>query len=151
MATALIFRRKAGFPMPHGGVAGHVGWAFELKGGGFYCGSTENLNCMPWHPAGGDNGWWASEVSDFDGVAAKMRECHYTDFKSRDIESGNPERARDVADNCRQIGYSFTGNNCVDHVYQIIVHFGAIDLPLPLDIGYPNGWFSAIPWTYQTL
>ncbi len=65
MDNVFVFRRKIGVPMPHGGMAGHVSWGFALpEGDGFYCGSTENLNMQPWHPVGGDNGFWASEVAD---------------------------------------------------------------------------------------
>ena len=152
MDNVFAFRRKVGFPLPHGGMAGHVAWGFALpNGAGVYCGSTENLNSQPWHPVGGNNGFWASEVRMKAEMISEMRKHGYTDYKTHNLKISDAGLARRVADNCKEVGYSFVGNNCVDHVYQILTHYGALDLPLPLDAPYPNGWFSAISWTWHPL
>ena len=148
MGNVYVFRRKFGVPTPSGGLAGHVGWAFELGAGqGIYCGSTENPDAHPFHFAGDDNGWWGKPVPDENALLNEMRQRKYDDYKRHSALISLPPVARNVADNCRLIGYSFTGNNCLDHTFCILSHYGVLDMPLPFEnMCYPNSWFSALPW-----
>ncbi len=152
MGTAYVFRRKFGVPTPQHTLAGHVGWAFQLDhDAGIFCGSTENPDAHPFHAAGEDNGWWAKTVSSENELFDEMRHRTYDDFKSHTFALVRPDKAMFVANNCRLIGYSFTGNNCLDHTYEVLFHYGALDMPIPPEYGYPNAWFSALAWEEHSL
>jgi len=145
MPNAYIFRRKLGCPLPNfEGTTGHVGWAFELtQGAGICCGATENPKAHPWAPVGGDNGAWQKVVADIAELETVMRKLHYDDYKIVPVTVCDIEQALTVVANNARVGYSAFGNNCLDHTYQVLLHYCALTLPIPTFYPLPNAWFSA--------
>ncbi|HEY3332346.1 MAG TPA: hypothetical protein VGK19_20120 [Capsulimonadaceae bacterium] len=148
--TAFVFRRKVSVPLGNGGSAGHVAWGFTV-GDVIVCGGTENTGMHEWIPVGVDNGSWHREVKSIAEMEEVMREGNYEDYKSLKVLTPDPDAALRVVANNEVIGYSATGNNCLDHAYQVLIHYCALTLPIPTFNPIPNGWFSAIAGEYHRI
>lgn len=147
---AYVFLRKDGAPLPPG-CAGHVGWAFALADGGFYCGSTENAQGRPFVPPGGDNGWWVSAAADERALCDHFLRRDYDGYKVATVRDCDPAKARATADALRDRGYAALRNNCLDHVHRVLRAYGDPGLPWPSTHPSPNDWFAAFNGEYRNL
>lgn len=152
---AFAFLRKDGALLPPGPhdliYGGHVGWAFQLESGNFYCGSTENSSGQPFVKPGGDNGWWAKEVASEEEMLAAFKAKDYDGYKFATVRNPNPQSARVTADAAKSWGYTALGNNCLDHVWHILAAYGEDGLPLAQTHPAPNDWFAVYNGEYHNL
>lgn len=148
--TAFVFLRKDGAPLWLGN-GGHVGWAFELETAEFYCGSTENLSGGFSVKKGEDNGWWGAVCRTEAEVVEAMKIRNYDGFKFSTVREANPSAAKEVADDSRDRGYTGLGNNCLDHVWDILNAYGVADLPWTKTHPSPNDWFSVFNGEYRNI
>lgn len=135
---------------------GHVGWAVQLPGGPYLCGSTENTGPHRIVPPGGDITFWTRDGVSEAELLSEMARSHgarpghpngYDAYKWALVHGADPSAARQAAEQVRAGGYNLLDNNCLHHARRILraygVPAGAGGLASPLTHPGPNAWFAA--------
>lgn len=149
-----VFLKKDGAPLPFG-YMGHVGWGFAVQNSpkdiDAIAGSTENYKGEGHVDKGGDIGFWWTRFRTDKEMFAEMARRNYDGYKVATVRDCNPDAAISIARDTSQRGYDLIGNNCLNHVWDILKAYGVDDLPLAQFHPSPNDWFSNFNGEYHNL
>lgn len=166
MGTAFVFINPRVPQTPlRGWAPGHLGWGFQLESGRFCFGSTENFDgsttcslslCKTLFVRPGEQNYaWSNTGTYAEMVNAMLGHnpygCTYEALKEVGVERPRPESALQIAQTLPARGYSLFGNNCLDHVRQVLAAYNAEPLPSALTYFIPRHWFSAMPGEMRRL
>lgn len=132
---------------------GHVGWGFQIGPDLYGFGATENTGADHWlwlSPAiiakGDRNDWWGL-TGTFKEMKAEIKRMTYSEYAAVRAARCSPKAAVGAALATKQAGYGLAGNNCLDHVYEILKAYSAgVHQPKAGEHWAPRNWFSALGW-----
>ena len=131
------------------GLAGHVGWGFELISGTWEFGANEGPDYWPPRKADISKTW--DETGSFRAMLATFANGgpyngadYYTTYKCQEIRTPDAASAvTEVSHESHQY-YVIPGQDCLSQVYNVLTVYGTTGLPN--DIGpfdfVPNNWYK---------
>ena len=130
------------------GCSGHVAWGFMAAQNQFSFGSTENPAGSPEILPGHDAGFWTQRGS-LQAMLQAMKQRRYNAYKWLTLPDAMPDAATAATNKVRGAGYTAIGNNCLDHVCNILGAYNVKDLPWASTHPSPNDWFGVLPGEYH--
>lgn len=147
---AFAFLRRNGAPLPGTNYGGHLGWGFLDMNGHYYFGSTENQSGSPLILPGQNNGWWGMNGTEQD-MYREMDARNYDGYKVIVVQNPNPTKAWNTALDTKGRGFAGIFNNCLDHTYDVLEHYGVIGMPWKQTHPAPNDWFGSLNGEFHNL
>ena len=149
-ATATVTGGEACvFSAPSGsfGLAGHVGWGFELTSGTWEFGANEGPYYWPLRKADVSKTW--DKTGSFSVMLATFTEGgpyngtkHYTTYKCETVPEPDAASAVTEVSNESHQYYAILVQDCLSQVYNVLNKYGATGLPNDILDPVPNTWYN---------
>ena len=130
------------------GCSGHVAWGFMTAQNQFSFGSTENPTGSWKIEPGQNTGFWMQH-GPLQAMLQAMKQRRYNAYKWLTLPDAMPDAATAATNKVRGAGYTAIGNNCLDHVCNILGAYNVKDLPWASTHPSPNDWFGVLPGEYH--
>lgn len=125
------------------GLAGHVGWGFELPGGNWEFGANEGPKKWPLVQAD------VSITAAYTGSEATMLAWFinggYARYRCVTVPAFNASAAEQQVSKEQNEPYVPPGSDCESQTDNVLREYGVKNLPNDVSDPFPNDWFNALP------
>jgi hypothetical protein len=126
------------------GLAGHVGWAFELPGGNWEFGANEGPKLWPLVKADVSKTTNNPPGSEATMLAWFINRGGYTRYRCVTVPAFNASAAEQQVSREQNELYGIPSQDCESQTYNVLKAYGVKNLPNDLLDPVPNNWFNGL-------